>query len=69
MGKYMGFEMKIIRLKNVMEMTGLGRSCLYAKIAEGSFPKPVPLSGRAVGWISSEVEGWILDRIEERDAG
>lgn len=60
--------MKIIRLNEVKESTGLGRSTIYLYIAENRFPKPVPLGDRAVGWISSEVQGWIEERIELRDS-
>jgi len=56
-----------MRLTEVIKDTGLGRSSIYKRIAEGEFPKPVPLGGRAVGWVSDEVEAWILERIEERD--
>lgn len=60
--------MRILRLKNVIDATGLGRSTIYKFVAEGTFPKPIPLGDRCVGWLLSEVEGWILARIEERDA-
>jgi len=56
-----------MRLTEVIKDTGLGRSSIYKRIAQGEFPKPVPLGGRAVGWVSDEIEGWILERIEERD--
>ena len=59
--------MRIIRLKEVMDCTGLGRSTIYKYISEGSFPKSVSLGDRAVGWVESEVHDWILARIEERD--
>lgn len=59
--------MRIIRLKEVIDCTGLGRSTIYKYISEGSFPKSVPLGDRAVGWVESEVHDWILARIEERD--
>lgn len=59
--------MKLIRLQQVMEMTGLGRSTIYKYISEDWFPKPVPLGGRSVGWLESEVQDWVLARIEERD--
>lgn len=60
--------MRIIRLKEVMAMTGLGRSTLYNLLAEGKFPKSVSLGGgRAVGWLASEVEEWIMTRVKERD--
>lgn len=59
--------MRIIRLKEVVSSTGLARSTIYKLIGSGEFPKPVPLVGRSVGWIDSEVHEWILARIEERD--
>jgi prophage regulatory protein len=60
--------MQIWRLEKVMEQTGLGRSSIYQFMADGIFPKAVPLGGgRAVGWVSSEVESWIAARIKERD--
>lgn len=59
--------MRIMRLKEVMDATGLGRSYIYKLIADGVFPKPVPLGARATGWVSDEVEFWILERIGERD--
>jgi len=59
--------MRIIRLKEVIDSTGLARSTIYKYIGEGSFPKPVSLGDRCVGWIDSEVHDWILERIEERD--
>ena len=40
---------------------------LQADCADGVFPKPVPLGARATGWVSDEVESWILERIGERD--
>lgn len=60
--------MRIIRLQDVKHSTGLGRSTIYKYISEGSFPKPVPLGDRAVGWVESEVMGWVMARIEARDA-
>ena len=66
--------MRIIRLKEVIDSTGLARSTIYKYIGDGIFPRPVSLapagidvSTRGVGWIQSEVEAWILARIEERD--
>lgn len=59
--------MKIIRLKDVIDSTGLARSTIYKYIAEGTFPRPVSLGDRCVGWVESEVQSWILERIEERD--
>ena len=61
--------MRIIRLSEVLANTGLARSTVYKYVAEGCFPKPVSLGDRAVGWVESEVQDWVLSRIEERDRG
>lgn len=61
--------MRIIRLSEVLANTGLARSTLYKYVADGAFPKPVSLGDRAVGWVESEIQDWVLARIEERDKG
>lgn len=53
----------ILRLPDVIRVTGLGRSTIYQRIADGSFPKPISLGGRAVGWIADEIDIWINERI------
>jgi prophage regulatory protein len=59
--------MRILRLKAVMELTGLGRSTLYLYVKEGIFPARVALGSRAIGFVESEVQDWILARINARD--
>ncbi|VVP61624.1 hypothetical protein PS870_06385 [Pseudomonas fluorescens] len=59
--------MRIIRLKDVINSTGLARSTIYKYIADSTFPKPVSLGERCVGWVEGEVHDWILARIEARD--
>jgi len=56
----------ILRRKQVEARTGLSRSTIYARIAEGSFPRPIDLGGgRAVGWIEAEINAWVQARIEQ----
>ncbi|MAN52124.1 MULTISPECIES: helix-turn-helix transcriptional regulator [unclassified Marinimicrobium] len=59
--------MRFLRLKEVIELTGLSRSTIYKYIEDGLFPRSVSLGGRAVAWVEQEVHDWILARIEERD--
>ncbi len=54
----------ILRLPAVKARTGLSRSTIYLRISEGSFPKPISLGGHAVGWIESEVSGWLDQQID-----
>ena len=54
----------ILRLPDVKRSTGLSRSTIYLRITQGTFPKPVSLGGRAVGWLEAEVQQWLQRRIE-----
>lgn len=60
-------SMKLIRIKDVMERTGLARSTIYKYISLGQFPQPIKLGTRAVAWVESEIEAWINDSIKRRD--
>jgi len=53
----------IIRLPRVKTRTSLSRSSIYKQVADGTFPHPISLGARAVGWIESEVDQWIASRI------
>jgi len=52
-------DYKILRLPEVKSQTGLSRSSIYLRIAEGSFPKQANLGGRAVGWDANSIQEWI----------
>ena len=54
----------ILRLPAVKACIGLSRSTIYLRIAEGTFPKPVPLGARAVGWLQSDIEEWLHQQIK-----
>ena len=54
---------RIIRMADVQARTGLSRSTIYVRVADGSFPQPIRLGARAVGWIESEVDAWIREQI------
>jgi prophage regulatory protein len=56
----------ILRLPELCKRVGLGRSSVYSLIQRGQFPRPIPLSARAVGWSQAEVEQWIAERAAER---
>jgi len=72
-------QKRFIRLPEVLTRTGYGRTTIYRKMEDGSFPRSVKLGGppidpnvfdsRAIAWIEDEVEQWIDSRIEERDLG
>ena len=54
----------ILRLLAVKARTGLSRSTIYLRISQGTFPKPVSLGARAVGWVEAEVQEWVQRQIE-----
>lgn len=54
---------RLLRLPQVMNLIGLARSSIYDCIRDGRFPKPVPLCSRNVGFVESEIAGWIAARI------
>ncbi|AIW13315.1 AlpA family transcriptional regulator [Vibrio tubiashii] len=60
--------MRIIRLKEVIKMTGLSRSTIYERMSMEEFPASINLGGSAVGWLESEVCKWIESRIQNRDS-
>lgn len=59
--------MKILRLTDVIDLTGLGRSSIYKLMTTKEFPQTVPLFNRSVGWVEQEVLEWIQERIDMRD--
>ena len=59
---------KILKLREVMDVTALSRSSIYAYISKGVFPKPIPLGEKSVGWLSSEILAWISERAAQRSA-
>ena len=60
---------RILRLPEVMARTGLSRTTIYRWRLAGRFPQAVRLGTRTVGWIESELEAWIVERMAERPGG
>ncbi|HGY0709346.1 AlpA family transcriptional regulator [Vibrio cholerae] len=59
--------MKVIRLKEVIELTGLSKSSIYRMASDDKFPKPLSLGARSVGWIESEVTHWLAEKLGARN--
>ena len=60
-------EQHILRLPTVKAITGLSRSTIYLRMSEGSFPRQVNLGSRAVGWLASEIDHWIEEKLASRN--
>ncbi|MDF1482213.1 helix-turn-helix transcriptional regulator [Extensimonas sp. H3M7-6] len=63
----------ILRRKQVEARTGLSRSTIYSRLKpnpkrpgdfDPTFPKPVPLGAKSVGWVESEIEAWLSAQVE-----
>jgi len=56
-------DLRILRLRQVINRTGLSRSTIYAEIAKGKFPKQRSLTGgRSIGWREDQIIDWIDSR-------
>jgi prophage regulatory protein len=56
-------EQHILRLPTVKAITGLSRSTIYLRMSEGTFPEKISLGSRAVGWLETEIQDWLDERI------
>ena len=54
---------KFLRLPEVKATTGLSKSTIYSRIAEGTFPKQIPLGQRLVVWVESDIQNWISEQV------
>jgi prophage regulatory protein len=60
-------QQRFIRLPEVRSVTGLSRSTIYSLVGNGTFPRQVSIGGgRAIGWLESEIQGWIGERVAKR---
>lgn len=57
---------RVMKLPAVKNRTGSSRSSIYEAISRGDFPKPIKLGPRAVGWIESEIDQWVSERMAAR---
>lgn len=58
-------SIKIYRIKEVCEITGLKPSTIYKLVREKAFPPSISLTARSTGWDSTSVHSWINARIKE----
>lgn len=59
--------MRLIKLTEVMNRTGMAKSTIYKYMDEGSFPKNVKLGVRSVAWVEGEIYEWITEKIKHRE--
>ncbi|KAF1704232.1 helix-turn-helix transcriptional regulator [Pseudoxanthomonas kaohsiungensis] len=61
-------SVRILRIHQVRERTGLSRSTIYELVAEGVLPPPVRIGRRTAGWVEAEISDFIRRRIAESRA-
>ncbi len=61
-------EPKILRRREVEQVTRLSKASIYRQMHAGAFPKPIRLGERAVGWKADEIDEWLTSR-ERADIG
>ena len=54
---------RLIRLPEVKQRVGLGRSTIYRLMDLGTFPKARKLGLRAIAWSEAEIDGWIAGKL------
>lgn len=57
--------MRLIRIREVLDKTGLSKATLYRLIAAGKFPASIQIAYRAVAWEESQVDGYLLNMISQ----
>lgn len=60
---------KILRLPQLMSKTGLSRSTIYLLLKQGGMPKSINLGQRSVGWLESDIDDWIDNKISNSRKG
>ena len=61
-----GVSLRILRMPAVEARTGLSRVTIQALVHDGTFPRPIRLSPRTVGWLESELNAWLSERAARR---
>lgn len=59
-------RMRVIKLKNVTEVTGLSKASIYRFIKDKKFPPQIKLGQRSSGWVEEEVFQWLKSRMDAR---
>ncbi|HGE5059142.1 helix-turn-helix transcriptional regulator [Aeromonas caviae] len=59
-------NIRLLRIRDVTARVCMSKPTIYLKIKAGDFPKPVTIGPKAVAWVESEVNAWLLQRMNER---
>ena len=59
--------MRFLKLQQVMDKTTLCLSSIYLLIKAGDFPKNVTVMGKRKAWLESEVDDWMMSKMESAE--
>lgn len=59
-------QAQLIRLPDVLRITGLSKSEIWRRVNERRFPEPIRLGERCTRWEITEVQSWVAARLSER---
>lgn len=59
----------VLRFPAVKSRTGLSRTTIYNRISEGTFPSPIKLGSRAVGWLESDIDDYLAELVKQSRQG
>lgn len=59
-------NLRLLRISDVMNLTGLPKSTIYLKIKNKEFPTQLQIGLRSVAWLENEIQDWIINNIQTR---
>ncbi len=59
---------RLLKLDEVMNMTGLSKSSVYHQMNKGTFPRPINIGVKSVAWLETDIQLWIKNKIELRNS-
>ncbi len=59
-------NIRLLRIRDVTAKVCMSKPTIYLKMKTGDFPKPITIGPKAVAWVESEVNNWLLQRMNER---
>jgi prophage regulatory protein len=57
-------RIRMLRLPQVIDATGLGKTKIYELQGQGEFPMRVKITAHSVAWVEEDVQAWIAARIQ-----
>lgn len=57
---------RVLRISEVIKTTGLSRTSIYEGVKANTFPTPIKLSARSIGFLQSEISNWLQEKVDAR---